>query len=69
MDKDLQDFCIKNNLSFTVEFKKPWYPKSIEISLKGCDSADDIEQIIDVSDQDILDSIIFGTAVFHILNN
>lgn len=32
MDKNLQDFCIKNNIPFTVEFKKPWYPKPIEVS-------------------------------------
>lgn len=67
MDKNLQDFCIKNNIPFTVEFKKPWYPKPIEISLKECNSVDDIERImIDVSDQALLDSIIYGTVVFHI---
>lgn len=67
MDKNLQDFCIKNNIPFTVEFKKSWYPKPIEISLKGCNSVDDIERImIDVSDQALLDSIIYGTVVFHI---
>lgn len=67
MDKNLQDFCIKNNIPFTVEFKKPWYPKPIEIPLKGCNSVDDIEQImIDISDQALLDSIIYGAVVFHI---
>ena len=36
MDKNLQDFCIKNNIPFTVEFKEPWYPKPIEVSLSKC---------------------------------
>lgn len=67
MDKNLQDFCIKNNTPFTVEFKKPWYPKPIEVSLKGCNSVDDIELIMkDVSDQALLDSIVYGTVTFHI---
>lgn len=67
MDKNLQDFCIKNNIPFTVEFKKPWYPKPIEISLKGCNSVGDIELIMkDVSDQALLDSISYGAVIFHI---
>lgn len=67
MDKNLQDFCIKNNIPFTVEFKKPWYPKPIEVSLKRCNSVGDIELIMkDVSDQALLDSIVYGTVVFHI---
>lgn len=26
------NFCIKNGLPFEIEFKEPWYPKSIEVS-------------------------------------
>ena len=29
--KEFLDFCIKNDLPFTVEFKEPWYPKPIKI--------------------------------------
>lgn len=25
MSKNLQDFCIKNNLPFAIEFEYPWY--------------------------------------------
>lgn len=70
MNKNLRDFCIKNNIPFTVELDKPWYPKPIEISLRGCNSVDDVERImIDVSKQALLDSIVYGTVVFHVIDN
>lgn len=64
MDKDLQDFCIKNNLPFTVEFKEPWYPKPIEIPQSVIN---DTKKLIEIFNKAIFDSIVYGNVTFHII--
>lgn len=64
MDKDLQDFCIKNNLPFTVEFKEPWYPKPIEIPQSVIN---DTKKLIEIFNKAIFDSIVYGNVTFHIM--
>lgn len=63
MDKNLQDFCIKNNIPFTVEFNKPWYPKPIEITPKYIN---DTKQLVELFKQSIIDDLIYGCSIFYI---
>lgn len=70
MDKNLRDFCIKNNLPFTVEFDKPWYPKPIEVSLSKCKNEKDLFLTMQkASEQAPIDSVIYGMCRFHIISN
>lgn len=68
MDKNLQDFCIKNNIPFTVEFDKPWYPKPVEISF-GKSKEDIILTVQKASEQALIDFLIYGTCRFLIVND
>lgn len=66
MDKNLQDFCIKNNIPFTVEFKEPWYPKPIEILQSVIN---DTKKLIEIFNKAIFDSIVYGNITFHIIDD
>lgn len=66
MDKNLQDFCIKNNILFTVKFKKPWYPKPIEIPQSAIN---DTKKLIEIFNKAIFDSIVYGNVTFHIIDD
>jgi hypothetical protein len=66
MDKNLQDFCIKNNIPFTVEFKEPWYPKPIEIPQSVIN---DTKKLIEIFNKAIFDSIVYGNVTFHIIDD
>ena len=66
MDKNLQDFCIKNNIPFTVEFKEPWYPKPIEIP-QGV--INDTKKLIEIFNKAIFDFIVYGNVTFHIIDD
>lgn len=67
-NEELRNFCIEHNLPFTVEFDKPWYPKPIEVSLSK--SKENIILTIQKgSEQAIIDSLIYGTCRFLIVNN
>ena len=66
MDKNLQDFCIKNNIPFTVEFKEPWYPKPIEIPQSVIN---DTKKLIEIFNKAIFDSIAYGNVTFHIIDD
>ena len=59
-------FCIKNDLPFAIEFKKPWYSKPIEITSKYIN---DTRQLVESFKQSILDDLIYGCSIFHITNN
>ena len=59
-------FCIKNNLPFAVEFKKPWYPKPIEITPKYIN---DTRRLVESFKQSILDDLIYGCSIFHTTND
>lgn len=55
---EFRDWCIKHDLPFAIEFKKPWYPKFIEIPL---------EAIIDVErSKEILKQILTDVLIVHI---
>lgn len=66
MDKNLQDFCIKNNIPFTVEFKEPWYPKPIEIPQSVIN---DTKKLIEIFNKAIFDSIVYENVTFHIIDD
>lgn len=66
MDKNLQDFCIKNNIPFTVEFNEPWYPKPIEIPQSVIN---DTKKLIEIFNKAIFDSIVYGNVTFHIIDD
>lgn len=57
MDKNLQDFCIKNNIPFTVEFDESWYPKPIEIPSSVVDNT---KELIEILNKTLLSSIVYG---------
>lgn len=64
--EELRDFCIEHNLPFTVEFKEPWYPKPIEISPSV---VGDTKKLIEILNKAIFNDLIYGTSIFHILND
>lgn len=66
MDKNLRDFCIKNNIPFTVELDKPWYPKPIEIPQSAIN---DTKKLIEIFNKAIFDSIVYGNVTFHIIDD
>lgn len=57
MDKNLRDFCIKNNIPFTVEFKKPWYPEPIKVSKEDLNNT---KRLVEILNQAIFDNILYG---------
>lgn len=60
MDKiEFRDWCIKHNLPFAVEFKKPWYPKFIEIPLEAIIDA---ERSAEIYKQILTDVLVYGIS-------
>lgn len=59
-EKDLQDFCIRHNFPFTVEFKEPWYPKPIEITLR---ELNDTKQLTEILRKVIINDLTLKTEI------
>ena len=55
--KEFLDFCIKNDLPFAVEFKKPWYPKPIEMPKENLNN---IKRLVEILNQAVFDDIVYG---------
>lgn len=64
--EEFLDFCIKNDLSFEIEFKKPWYPKLIEVSKEDLNNT---KRLIEILNQAIFDDIVYGEYKIQIQND
>lgn len=56
-EEELRNFCIEHNLPFAIEFKKPWYPKPIEIPSSVVDNT---KELIEILNKTLLSSIVYG---------
>lgn len=64
--KEFLDFCIKNDLPFAVEFKKPWYPKPIEMPKENLNN---IKRLVEILNQAVFDDIVYGEYKIQIQND
>lgn len=65
-EEEFIDFCIKNNLPFAIKFKKPWYPKPIEVSKEDLNNTKRLREILN---QAISDYIVYGQYKIQIQND